>query len=153
MSCTDPSAMQPCQTRSAKVSPQPPHPASTKSPPQGWRGAECEAVVEEQPSADGDGAGAAPGGLSSASPGMSQAVKADRTGPVATACCPSLAVRHRIRPGQRDLPGPAEPSGLCQPVPCLPCCLAPRSAHCLEVGSGGPCLRVLMVTSSTSDWP
>lgn len=57
-----------------------------RSPPQGWRGAECEAVVEEaQPSADGNGAGAAPEGLSSARPGMSQAVKADRTGPAAAA--------------------------------------------------------------------
>lgn len=67
-------------------------------------------------------------------PSMSQAVKANRTGPAAAARCPSPAVRHHIQPGQQDMPGPAEPSGLCQPAPCLPRCL---ECPPLDMGSGG----------------
>lgn len=115
------------------MSPQPPHPTSTQSPHQEWRGAECEAVVEEeQPSAAGDGAGAAPEGLSSGSPGMSQAGKA---GP---------ALPHL---GQRDTPGPAEPWGLCLHHACH----AAPPVPIAWVWGQGTCLGVLMVANSTSD--
>lgn len=43
-----------------------------------------------------------------------------------------------IRPGRRDVPGPAVPSGVCQPTPCPPCCLAHQGPH--RLGSGGHAL-------------
>ena len=55
-----------------------------------------------------------------------------------------------VRPGRRDVPGPAVSSAVCQPAPCLPHGLARRGPRCLEVGLGGPCPRVLIVTSPNS---
>lgn len=76
-------------------------------------------MEEEQPSAAGDGAGAAPEGLSSGSPGMSQAGKADRTGPAS----PRPVGHARARRALGAVPAPRLPR-------CTP------SAHRLGVGSG-----------------